>query len=274
MQEVWKDIEGYEGAYRVSNLGHILSVRFGPKSNSVPVNPVSKIMRQSRSSSGYLHVQLYKNGKSSTKLVHILVAQAFIPNPENKPEVNHIDGNKNNNRVDNLEWSTKSENQRHAINIGLRQASPNIGKIGELSKSSKPVLQYDLQGNFVKKWSSYADAARYYGCSYTSIGNCAHGRHKTCQGYMWRPYDSGEIPQTIPPVKRLTGGRSGKYGPQKNKRHCKPINQFSLDGKLIKTWNNYRDLQETTGYDNGNIYACINGKLKTAYGYIWKYAEP
>lgn len=186
MEEIWKDIEGYEGLYRVSNLGRVLSVRFGPKTNSVPIKPAPRIMRQSRSSSGYLHVQLYKDGESSTKLVHILVARTFIPNPENKREVNHLDGDKSNNCVDNLEWSTRSENQRHAIKMGLRLASPGIGRLGAKNPLSKSVFQFSLNGKFIRRWDSSYEAAMECGFNRDGIRHCAAGRCKTSQGYVWR----------------------------------------------------------------------------------------
>lgn len=176
MQEVWKDIPGYEGIYQVSNMGRVLSVKFGPKSVAVPLRQTPKIMSASRSSSGYFHVQLYKGGKSSTKLIHRLVAEAFIPNPDNLPQINHRDGNKANNRFDNLEWVTVSENQKHAIKLGLREPSPTIGKTGALSSASIPVLQYDLNGNLIKRWDCGADAARFY----------KYGRHRTCRGFIWK----------------------------------------------------------------------------------------
>ena len=97
MIEIWKDIEGYEGRYKVSNTGKVYSIT------------TNREMATSNNTS-YLGVTLYKDGKPKFKLVHRLVAQAFIPNPENKPEVNHIDHNTHNNNIANLEWVTKDEN--------------------------------------------------------------------------------------------------------------------------------------------------------------------
>ena len=107
--EIWKDIEGYEGIYQVSNKGRIKSF-YGVK---------EKILVTRTKGHDYEKVLLSKNGVGKTFLIHRLVAKAFIPNPENKPEVNHIDGNKKNNCVENLEWMTCSENTKHAFDTGL-----------------------------------------------------------------------------------------------------------------------------------------------------------
>ena len=103
--EIWKDIQGYEGLYWASNLGNIKSLK--------------KVLKFNKVEKGYLHVTLYKNGTPKTIKAHRLTAKAFIPNIENKPEVNHIDGNKENNNIINLEWNTRAENNMHAIKNGL-----------------------------------------------------------------------------------------------------------------------------------------------------------
>lgn len=181
--EVWKDIEGFEGLYQISSLGNVKTLSYGPK-NVRQLSNKSKILKQSLSSSGYLHVQLYKQGKSKTIMTHILVAKAFVDNPSNKREVNHIDGNKSNNNMNNLEWVTRSENLSHAIKLGLRKP-PMLNKKGKDNKNRKPVIQYSKDGELIKTWDSIADAARYYGTTISAISSCTHGRKKTCVNYKW-----------------------------------------------------------------------------------------
>lgn len=111
--EIWKDIAGYEGFYKISNLGKIKSLpRKGVK---------EKILNPSKNNRGYLRVGLSAKGKVRYDSIHRLVAETFIENPKKMPEVNHIDGNKLNNNIENLEWVTKSENEKHAYKIGLRK---------------------------------------------------------------------------------------------------------------------------------------------------------
>lgn len=108
----WRPIKGFEGLYEVSNLGQVKSLNYNRTKEA-------KILRLCKNKDGYLCVHLHKNGKGYAKKVHRLVTAAFIPNPEGKTEVNHIDGNKTNNRVENLEWATHSENMHHAWETGL-----------------------------------------------------------------------------------------------------------------------------------------------------------
>lgn len=101
IDEDWKDITGYEGLYQVSNFGRVKRLN------------TNRILKSAKSKGGYPYIVLSKNGITSNKTIHRLVAKAFIPNPENKPEVNHIDENKTNNKVSNLNWMTRKENVNH-----------------------------------------------------------------------------------------------------------------------------------------------------------------
>ena len=117
--EIWKDITGYEGIYQISNHGRVR--RIWKKSRTNPEGKL-KILKMSITGYGYYSLYLFKNGKRKQYTIHKLVAVEFIENPLNKPQVNHIDGNKINNHVDNLEWCTCSENIKHAYKTGLKKA--------------------------------------------------------------------------------------------------------------------------------------------------------
>ena len=126
--EVWKDVEGYEGLYQVSNFGNIKSLaRIVHSEKRSDYKIKEKVLKQSDTTTGYKKVELHKdNEKRKSFKVHRLVAQAFIPNPENKREVNHIDGNKHNNNVNNLEWVTSSENKLHAFEMHLNPTKRDL----------------------------------------------------------------------------------------------------------------------------------------------------
>jgi hypothetical protein len=121
MTEIWKPVEGYNGNYEISTTGLLMSNKF--KSPRLLKSPVS--------GAGYRHLVLSKNNVHKTVLIHRLVAQAFLPNPENKPEINHINGVKTDNRLENLEWCTKSENSCHSLRTGLTK------QIGETANNAK-----------------------------------------------------------------------------------------------------------------------------------------
>ena len=137
----------------------------------------------------YYNVQGYKtvHFNKANHLVHRLVAQAFIENVENKIEVNHIDGNKLNNHVSNLEWVTRSENMKHSYSMGLEKP-PMKGRFGKLNSRSKPVLQYDLNNNFIRRFESAGEGARFLKnkSADRSISKCCNGLRKTAYGYIWR----------------------------------------------------------------------------------------
>lgn len=124
MIEKWKDIAGYEGIYEVSNLGRIKTVARVDRAGK----PVPERIRSNVEVHGYLYCELWKDNHSKRFAVHRLVASAFIPNPEGKPEVNHIDGNKKNNVISNLEWCTYSENAYHAFKNNLARAYDRSGE--------------------------------------------------------------------------------------------------------------------------------------------------
>lgn len=150
MEKIWKNIPGYNGIYQVSNSGKVRSYA-GHKGFGRRTEPI--YLKEREISGGYKQVTLSKDNKRYQKLVHRLVAQAFIPNPKNKPEVNHIDGDRGNNVFANLEWVTRSENVRHAIYITRSDMSHKKIKCVETGK----------------KYKSIRSAAKDVGCSASQL---------------------------------------------------------------------------------------------------------
>lgn len=181
MKEIWKDIPGYESLYQANNYGEIKSF---PRKYSIHKKPF--IMKQRNNYKGYAVVTLCKNGIQKNKIVHRLIAQTFIPNPNNLPQVNHKDGNKQNNNVNNLEWCDNSYNQLHANRMGLNKN--RIKRVREVC--FKPVIQYDLDGNEIGRYSSLREASSKTGCNYKAMSLCALGKIKTSGGYKWKYVNS------------------------------------------------------------------------------------
>ena len=178
MKEIWKDIPTFEN-YQVSNLGNF----FSKKRN--------KLLCVSHNDKGYCYAQLYKNGKSYHLRLHRLVAKLFISNPNKLPEVNHIDGNKNNNCVTNLEWCDRKHNMQEAFKNGLippRKPNKTSFKKGYIPKNAIKINQYDLKGNLLNSFNSIAEASRKTQISETSISRYCNNIRK-CKKYMWKYAD-------------------------------------------------------------------------------------
>lgn len=170
MKEEWKNIVGYEGLYEVSNLGNIISLE--NKSNHKKV----KYLKCSKTKSGYLRAYLYKNKKRKCYMLHRLVALAFIPNPHNLPQINHIDGNKKNNKVENLEWCTQRDNNIHAIVNGLNSTQKAV------EKNEKPII---LMNNNTR-YRSMMDACRDLKLNVANVSRVCNGKLKHTKGYVFK----------------------------------------------------------------------------------------
>lgn len=168
MEEVWKFVEGFEGKYEVSSFGNVRSLDFHHTGQT-------KNLKPAKNSCGYHLVDLHKDGQKKTFTVHRLVAQAFVPNPGNLSEVNHKNEDKSDNRSTNLEWCDAKYNS----NYGTRNERVAKAK-------SKPVLQYDKSGNFVREWPSTQEVERQNGWDHAHISDCCLGKYKTAYGYVWR----------------------------------------------------------------------------------------
>ena len=146
-----KDVKGYEGLYAVTSCGKVWSYKR------------QKFLEPQLNENGYWRVCLYKDRKEKKYMIHRLVAEAYIPNPNNLPQVDHIDENKTHNYINNLQWITNRDNCRKSHN--------------------KTILQYTIEGEFVRKWSSATDVGRE---AQSNIWYCLNGRTKTAYGYIWK----------------------------------------------------------------------------------------
>lgn len=182
MKEEWKDIEGFEGLYKISNMGKVFSYK------------TSKELKPILQQTGYYHVTLCKNKKTFQRRLHRLVAQNFIPNPNKKPDVNHIDMNKSNNIISNLEWVTHEENNKKMFAIKpprtntkkrIKMQMENIKKAQE--KTKKRVGQFK-NGVLIKIYNSITEAGKELKIDSSHISDCCKNKknYKTSHGYEWK----------------------------------------------------------------------------------------
>lgn len=160
-KEIWKFIQGFEN-YLISNFGRVKNLSYNSMNKE-------QILKPMKNTSGYLYISLYKNGIRKNFLIHKLVAEYFLDNPLNLPEINHKDENKLNNHVDNIEYCDRKYNNNYGNRIKL---------------VSKPVLQYDLDGNLIKEWKSTSECGKNGFCQ-VAVCRCCNGLQRKHKNYIW-----------------------------------------------------------------------------------------
>jgi hypothetical protein len=192
---------------------------------------------------GYIRVYIY----NKTYAVHRLIAFAFLENPDNKEQVNHIDGNKLNNTLDNLEWVTNKENQVHKFKTGLG------------NNFTRTIIQYDLEGNLIKKFTSIVSAAKEMGVSKGNIQGVLLNKRKTAAGFIWK-YLEDETPDFSKKIAI-------------NKNRGRQVAQYDLNMNLLNIYDSTADASRKVNVHKNNIWAVISNFRKTAGGFIWKYLD-
>lgn len=186
MEEIWKDVVGYENLYQVSNLGRIKSLE---KYDGRGWHRKEKFKKIHKNKGGYLVVELVKNKIKNKYLVHRLVAQAFIPNPENYPCVNHKNETRNDNRVENLEWCTQKYNCNYgnAQKKRIEHTDFKKRKVNPITaeKNSRKTAMYSLDNKLIRVFKSREEAKK-YGFEPSCISECVNGKLKTHKGYIWK----------------------------------------------------------------------------------------
>lgn len=177
LNEIWKKIKNYENYYEISNYGRVRRIKYENKGNCHQYK-IPNYIKPRKDKDGYLKYTLCLNNKSKQFFAHRLVANHFLNNSNNLPQVNHKDGNKENNHCSNLEWISIKNNNLHALKNGLRDMKNN--------KLSMKVEQYDLNNNLLNVYKSANDAKRITGLSQGHISECCRGEIKQYKGYIWK----------------------------------------------------------------------------------------
>lgn len=257
VKEIWKDIPGYNGRYQASNLGKVRSTdRVVIKSNGSLQLYKGRILKTTESTGGYLYVAVSKEqNKFISRRLHRLIAKTFIPNPNNYPQINHINENKKDNRAENLEWCDNKYN----VNYGHR-AEKFIASMRNNKTLSKEVNQYDLKGNYLRSFPSTAEAARYLNrntapeVTSCRIGQCCRHLYKkgnAAYGYLWEFATNNNKGNSIPKLQIGT-----------------PIYQYTLDNCLVKKWENAAIAAKELGLSNANISRACKYQ-RTCGGFKW-----
>lgn len=250
--EEWRPVKGYEGYYEVSDMGNVMSLFYNHTNKP-------RLLRLNKKRSGYVHVMLHKDGTHQEFSVHRLVAIAFIPNPDNKPEIDHINRIRYDNRVCNLRWCTKSENIRNPLTVEYKKSLFTLEKRDAASKAmmgennpfygkkhseeSKAKMSASLRGRPCPEYIKER-----YREMFKGAGNPHYGRHHTKEAKL-------EI-----------------RAAQKEKQ-MRPVVQLSKDGVMLREFECMADAARHVNGKIGNIWSCCHSKYKTCKGYRWMYKE-
>lgn len=260
MEEIFKDIEHYEGLYQISNFGRVYNVKRG------------KFLKPIKINTSYLLVGLSKDGKVKKYLLHRLVATAFLENKLQLPQVNHINEVKTDNRLENLEWCDNKYNNTYGTKIQRMLQNSNFKATREKSgKPKKVVLQFTRQGEFVAEYSSIKEAEKQTGISNAHISECCNNKRNHAGNYLWRYKEEYEKVKMlkIPNWEELRK----KGGKATAAKYSKKVLQFTRQGEFIAEYPSAHEASRQTDIRQGHISQCCNNKRKSIKGYIFKFKE-
>lgn len=255
MKEEFRWIKGFEGYYMVSNLGRVYSF---PHYDDMMRKHGGHFISTQIAPNGYEVAHLMLNGKRTAKYVHKVLAESFIPNPMGKKEIDHIDSNKTNNRIDNLRWCTRSENCRNEISYArLVESQKKISRCGDKNPYSRRVAQYDAKGNFITEYESCGDAFRKTGISRDSIQQCASGKRKFGGSYIWKYTTEA----------KFSTKKNDSYSSEK-----KGVCQYNINGDFVREYISITEAAKNVNRSKSSIRQAII-KNGTSAGFFWKFKE-
>lgn len=264
MEEIWKSVKGFENEYEVSNLGRVRSLdRTIVQSDGKTIHRIGIIRTLTTDNAGYKCICIRRDGKNIKKRVHRLVAEAFIPNLENKPHIDHINTIRDDNRVDNLRWVTQSENSNNKITKARITQSVRNPKVQQkalqtkidrgVRTAPKPVFQFTLNGELIRKFDSLVQAQREVGLLSANIAMACRKGNWCCGGFLWSFTDT--------------------HSPYKPYEH-KAVLMYDTKGTLIRKFNSAIEAAQVMGCSLSFMYGCCSGyKSHFGKGYLWRYAD-
>lgn len=261
-EEIWMPIEGYEGLYEVSNTQKVRSV------DRILNHPTGKCLVKSKhkklqiSNKGYYCLSLFKDGKGKVHLLHRLIAKAFIPNPNNLPEIDHINGNRKDNRIENLRWTTRKGNMNNPVTKSRMSkyysdkdwimAKIQKGIINKSKTAPKKVYQYSLDGVFLKEYETTIIAEKETGVKKELITmSCRESGKRQAKGFLW------------------TYERLDKIEYKPYSKNNKRVAQYDLNGNFIKEFESIKEANAILGLHD--VGAACRGVIKTCGGYEWRF---
>lgn len=301
--EIWKDVVGFESRYEISNLGRLRSktITLHKKDGKIEVRKGKMLTLRTNAKGYYTH--LMSNGSPNRKLctIHRLVAKAFIPNPENKPNIDHINTVRTDNRVKNLRWCTQSENNCNKITMTKYRKKGEFAhsdetkkKIGEKSKGRNvsldtriklmnraiPIIQFSKDGGLIRHFRSAREAADLFIANRTHILDCCRGKRRTAGGYRWiyeknyKGVPLSPLPKIVVGKRKVSKEAKEKYKSilvEARKKLMVKVECRRLSGEYVGVFNSMGEASRALGVDDAAVSKCCSNKIRSTKGFKFTY---